>query len=72
MLNKITIEEVKENISDIGVTIDDVVKFIKMNGTAYRDEILEAVSSIQTDEMIEIDNKILEEDKELWIEIADM
>lgn len=49
MLNKITIEEVKKNISDIGVTIDDVVKFIKMNGTAYRDEILEAVSSIQTD-----------------------
>ena len=71
-MNKITMDGIKRGVIDTGVSIEQVVLFIKMNGTAYRKEILDAVDCIQSDDMIDLDNEILEGDKDLWIEMADM
>ena len=69
---RITMEGIKSQVTDTGITIDQVLEFIRMNGTAYRDEILGAVQGIYTEEDIERDNKSLIEDRDLWIELADM
>ncbi len=69
---KITMEGIKSQVTDTGITIYQVLEFIRMNGTAYRDEILGVVQGIYTEEDIERDNKSLIEDRDLWIELADM
>lgn len=43
---KITMEGIRSQVTDTGITIDQVLEFIRMNGTAYRDEILGAVQGI--------------------------
>lgn len=67
------IKDLRDNFTtDTGVTIEQVVKFIIMNGTAYREELWQAMAHVQTDEDLKIDYDLLEEKDDIWKALADM